>query len=150
MGWKVWTSHPLFIRHLTIQKQSIHSIYVWSNLKTGPYTFKKILFHYLLQCLQGKNGQNTVFIVTQCRKKKLPKSVRPSSFDIGHANKTCNAVSSNFSVTKSKIRFIASGKKTKITFVTELNNTFTLQPIWKTNLWTINTKRIYYPLKYPK
>lgn len=72
---------------------------------------------------------NTVFIVTQCRKKKLPKSLRLSSLDIGHANKICNAVSSNFSVTKSKMRFIVSGKKTKTSFVTDLNNISTLLPI---------------------
>ena len=102
---------------------------------TADYTVYKVKMDYV----------NTVFIVTQCRKKKLPKSLRLFSLDIGHANKICNAVSSNFSVTKSKMRFIVSGKKTKTSFVTDLNNISTLLPIWKTNLWTTNTKRIYLP-----
>ena len=89
---------------------------------TADYTVYKVKMDYL----------NTVSIVTQCRKKKLPKSFRLPSLDIGHANKICNAVSSNFSVTKSKMRFIVSGKKTKSSFVTALNKSVTDFPLIST------------------
>lgn len=115
---------------LVIKSEFLLSIQKSSTLQSFML-FTIILISWIFSCeshfstkhnLQSGNRQNTKSRVTQCRKKKLPKLSELSSLDRGNANKTWNAVSSNFSVAKNKMRFIASAKKTKISVVTKLSN----------------------------